>query len=157
MKAIFYFLFVFTLFSCTTKESVPPIKGTINIDVKNNDLVFSIERVHFLTDSVYLHFATVDLYDCDKYRINMASTNTDEDVSIILGNVYRDGGFCVFGQFPATNNFKSKALPLGKYKLSVKRNNDFYDGELNVTNSAYSITWNYDSNCMKIEPKTFLK
>lgn len=160
MKNLFIVLIGSVLFFSCKKNDDTPIEtiGEINIDVQNNDFAFKLEKVHYLTDSIYFSFRTIDSnYNCDKYRINMATERIGNTINITLGNIYRDGGFCIYGFFPATNTYKTAALALGNYKLKVKNSTKTFEGLLQVTSNSYTINWEHDDHVMKIKPKVLQK
>ncbi len=158
MRLVFItIIFFLLLHSCKKKETeISPI-STITIDINNYNLSFGLEKLSYIQDSVYLNFGTIQTYDCDKYRLNIATQKNGNELTITIGNIYYIGGFCVYGLFPATAKYANQALAIGNYNLVVMKNNSQYKGTIQVTNTAYKIIWENDATCMQIPIKTIAK
>lgn len=157
MKSVLTLFTVILVLSsaCKKQETTPEFQKTFRFDIKNHEVVFGLKRVHFLTDSVYFHFATVADYNCDKWRINSGVQDEGHTLNMVLGNIYYDGTQCVYGNFPATASYRSPKLAEGNYKIIVQKSGTEYTGELVVTASEYRFNWAHDADCMLVQPKTF--
>jgi hypothetical protein len=147
----------FTAAACKKNgENEDAYVKTLLFDVKNHEVIMGMKKVHNLTDSFYFEFNTKDAsFNCDQYRINAAELNEAKKLTITLGNIYQEPGQCVYGSFPATFRYKSPKLPVGLYRIVVKKSNVDFDGELNVTENGYFFDWVHDEHAMKIDPKSF--
>jgi hypothetical protein len=158
MIKIFYIAVMVFLFSACKKNTTEeaPIQ-TVTMDIKSLDLNFHLRKVHNLTDSIYFEFTSKNLYDCDKYVINLSADVDAKTINITLGNIYKIIGFCNYGGYPAIGNYKSPALAIGQYNIVVKKENTNYEGKLTVSNTNYSFSWEHDAHCMEIHPKLLNK
>jgi hypothetical protein len=146
---------ILAVVACKKNGNDEDFVRTFYFDVKNNDLVLGMKKVHNLTDSFYFQLDTKDQYNCDRYRINCSQEDDGKTLKITCGNIIYENGFCTYGSFPATFQYKSPKLTEGSYRIIVKKNTAEFEGELKVTANGYFFDWVHDEHGAKIDPKSF--
>jgi hypothetical protein len=157
MKFLFVLSMGLFLISCKEKASEEDFSQNISIDLNNTDVSFQIKKISNLTDSISFEFKSTTLYDCDKYVINNTAQKINNKLQLTLGAISKSQPTCTAGQFPAIGSHKMAALPVGKYGFFVKKGTATFDGELEVTPTAYVFDWVHDAHCMEINPKVLNK
>ncbi len=157
MKYIAIIIMSLFFLSCTKEKTEEDFSQTISIDLNNTNVNFQINKVSNLTDSIYFEFTTTALYDCNKYAITINPQKINNKLQLTLGNISKYDPNCTAGQFPATGIYKMAALPVGKYGFFVKKGTATFEGELDVTPTAYIFDWVHDTHCMEITPKVLNK
>jgi hypothetical protein len=157
MKLIYTIAISLFFLSCKENAVEEDFSQNISIDLNNTNVSFQIKKVSNLTDSIYFEFKSTAMYDCDKYVINNTAQKINNKLQLTLGSIAKSQPNCTAGQFPAIGIQKMAALPVGKYGFFVKKGTATFDGELEVTATAYVFDWVHDLHCMEINPKVLNK
>jgi hypothetical protein len=154
MKNFFYLLIAIVLIACNKAKVDEPFVSEVKVQLENFNFEMEFERVDYISKDVVFKFSTKEIFNCDRWRINCFDTDNSANKSLEFGSLFFATGYCTYGPFPATAEYRTPLFAEGKHKFTVVRDNQSYEGEIIVKGNKIEVVWGYD-DVMKIKTKQF--